>query len=104
MSVIGFKATILKILIIYQKIFNVFINRNRLNKNKEKLLRLYSFVLFRKSIKILVTISMILIIIYLISYFDKFLIEHIMSVIGIFESILVIVFCFYIKSFFNDKL
>ena len=104
MSVIGFKATILKILIIYKKIFNVFINRNRLNKNKEKLLRLYSFVLFRKSIKILVTISMILIIIYLISYFDKFLIEHIMSVIGIFESILVIVFCFYIKSFFNDKL
>tara|TARA_B100001250_G_C19249805_1_gene550205 strand:- start:104 stop:418 length:315 start_codon:yes stop_codon:yes gene_type:complete len=104
LSVIGFKATILKILIIYQKIFNVFINRNRLNKNKEKLLRLYSFVLFRKSIKILVTISMILIIIYLISYFDKFLIEHIMSVIGIFESILVIVFCFYIKSFFNDKL
>ena len=104
MSVIGFKATILKILIIYQKIFNVFINRNRLNKNKEKLLRLYSFVLFQKSIKILVTISMILIIINLISYFDKFLIEHIMSVIGIFESILVIVFCFYIKSFFNDKL
>lgn len=104
MSVISFKATILKILIIYKKIFNVFINRNRLNKNKEKLLRLYSFVLFRKSIKILVTISMILIIINLISYFDKFLIEHIMSVIGIFESILVIVFCFYIKSFFNDKL
>jgi len=104
LSVISFKATILKILIIYKKIFNVFINRNRLNKNKEKLLRLYSFVLFRKSIKILVTISMILIIINLISYFDKFLIEHIMSVIGIFESILVIVFCFYIKSFFNDKL
>ena len=94
LSIIGFKATILKTLIIYKKIFILFTNHNPLNKNKEKLLRLYSFALFRKSIKILATILMILTIIYLISYFDKDLIQHILSLIGIIESILVIAFCF----------
>ena len=93
-----------KLLVIYSKIFSILLKKNITNENKEKLLKIYSISLFLKSFKVLISILIICIIIYLTSLFDTLFLSHILSLVGILETILTMIFCYLIKKNFNDKL
>ena len=87
----------------YSQILKCIFTKNYNPEQKEIILIKLSISLFYNSIKIIINFLIIFILIYYLSIFDNFLIEHIFSLIGILESAISITCFYYLKKFY-DKL
>ena len=87
----------------YIKIIKFFFASNDNQEEKEKVLVKLSISLFSNSLKIIIYFIIIFALIYFLNIFDSFLIEHIISLIGILESIITIICTHYLIKLY-DKL
>lgn len=97
-----FNKIIFNFLNIYKKLFKLFFSKNYSDNMKEELILKYSLNLFCKSIYFIGIFLIIIIFIYLLNYLNKSFISHILSIIGIIESIITIFIYFLLRKFLYD--